>query len=85
VPIGRKTLRVDYGYRFTKEAFEFMGFDPHGRFVSVFHDDAGRARLLQRAGWRIWPITSRTSEELVSLASDLARADVAARDRARAA
>lgn len=67
---GGGSVRLDYAYPEIMEALEFMGFDPHGRFVTRFHRDAARTRVLQQLGWRLWPITAwTTSAELLDVAS----------------
>lgn len=65
VVVDGREYFLDYAWPEIQNALEFMGFNPHGSLVSRFHRDADRLRDLQRAGWRVWPITDRTSEEEV--------------------
>ncbi|HET9442353.1 MAG TPA: hypothetical protein VFO65_03460 [Acidimicrobiales bacterium] len=49
--------------------FEYDSVQFHDT-VSAFHGDRDRLRRLQRAGWEIWPITSRTSSnEILAIAA----------------
>ena len=52
--------RFDFAWPDLLEALEWDGYDAHGG-REPFHADRERTRRLQRAGWRIWPITSETS------------------------
>ena len=52
--------KIDVGYRCVKHGFEYQSEQEHFNRES-FHDDPRRLGRLQRAGWTIWPVTSRTS------------------------
>lgn len=60
--------RIDVGYRELKQGFEYQSEQEHLNRES-FHRDQLRTTRLQRAGWTVWPITSRTSRtELLAIA-----------------
>jgi hypothetical protein len=63
--------RIDVGYRCVKQGFEFLGKTDHLNDFA-FHDDPLRTMRLQRAGWQLWPITSRTARDEILLAADFA-------------
>lgn len=71
VRIGSRTYIIDYAYPPELLALEFDGWDVHGTF-SAFHDDRRRSRALVSAGWRIVPITAKTT------AAELVRSVLAA-------
>ncbi|HEX7168725.1 MAG TPA: type IV toxin-antitoxin system AbiEi family antitoxin domain-containing protein [Acidimicrobiales bacterium] len=52
--------RLDFAWPDLLEAMEWDGFGSHGG-PGPFHSDRERTRRLQRAGWRLWPITSQTA------------------------
>ena len=66
VPTGASTYRVDVGYRAIKHGFEFMSEEWHLN-REAFHRDSLRVMRLQRAGWTIWPVTSRTAHAEILL------------------
>jgi hypothetical protein len=68
VPCDRgKKYRVDVGYADIKQGWEFQSESFH---VGPLHDDSERTCLLQRAGWQIWPVTSRTARaEILAIAA----------------
>ncbi|HEX7168436.1 MAG TPA: hypothetical protein VF230_15760 [Acidimicrobiales bacterium] len=66
VPTGGHTYRVDVGYPAIKHGFEFMSEKWHLN-REAFHADPLRVMRLQRAGWTIWPITSRTAQAEILL------------------
>lgn len=72
LPTGR-SARLDFAYPDVMEALEFLGFDPHGRLLTRFHNDAARTRMLQELGWRLWPVTAWTStDELLAVVRGIA-------------
>jgi hypothetical protein len=63
------TYYLDFAWPDTMHAIEFEGFETHGGLVVPFHKDRERTRRLQRAGWHVWPVTSRTSaNEILAIA-----------------
>lgn len=76
VTIEGATYFLDWAWPETRHALEYEGFAYHGMGVDVFHYDRLRTRRLQRAGWTIWPITSRTpAAELLAIAVVAAPSD----------
>jgi len=63
--------RIDVGYRCVKQGFEFLGRTDHLNDFAFF-DDPLRTMRLQRAGWQLWPVTSRTARDEILLAADFA-------------
>jgi hypothetical protein len=63
--------RIDVGYRCVKQGFEFLGKTDHLNDFAFF-DDPLRTMRLQRAGWQLWPVTSRTARDEILLAADFA-------------
>lgn len=63
--------RIDVGYRCVKQGFEFLGRTDHLNDFAFF-DDPVRTMRLQRAGWQLWPITSRTARDEILLAAEFA-------------
>lgn len=51
---------LDFAYPPELVALEFDGWDAHGTFLA-FHGDRQRTRRLTAAGWRVLPITARTT------------------------
>ena len=70
VSVEGRTYRLDFAWPVTLHALEYEGLAFHGPGnASAFHADRARTRALQRAGWTVWPITSRTSRsELLAIA-----------------
>lgn len=63
-----RTFFVDVGWRDRRVGFEYdsVAFHSHG----AFHRDRERWRYLKRAGWDIWPVTSRTpANEVLAIAA----------------
>lgn len=70
VELEGKTFVLDYAWPETKHCLEYQGKAWHA-MASDFHRDYERFRILQRHGWRPWPLTSRTtSNELVAIATE---------------
>ena len=60
--------RLDYAWPEVMHALEYYGAKVHGQPGAV-HYDSERTRRLKRAGWEIWPVTSRTTaNEIVAIA-----------------
>ena len=70
------TYYLDAGWPDLKVGFEYDSVEFHDG-VGAFHRDRERLRRLQRAGWEIWPITSRTSANEVRAIATLAFARAA--------
>lgn len=67
----RWKYRIDVGYADRKHGFEYQSEQEHLNRES-FHNDQLRTTRLQRAGWTIWPITSRTGRaELLLIAATI--------------
>lgn len=63
--------RIDVGYPDLKQGFEYQSEEHHLNRES-FHNDPLRTIRLQRAGWTIWPITSRTGRgEILLIAATI--------------
>ena len=63
--------RIDVGYRALEQGFEYQSEQEHFNRES-FHRDQLRTNRLQRAGWTVWPITSRTGRaELLAIAASI--------------
>lgn len=63
--------RIDVGYPDLKQGFEYQSEQEHLNRES-FHKDQLRTIRLQRAGWTIWPVTSRTgSGEILLIAASI--------------
>jgi hypothetical protein len=59
---------VDVGWPAVRCGFEYDSEEFHGSLDSM-HEDRARLRRLKRAGWDIWPVTSRTTRnEIVAIA-----------------
>lgn len=70
VRVEGHTHYFDYAWPDTMNALEWEGWEYHGKRVSDFHYDKDRTRRLQRAGWTIWPVTSKTSaNEILAIAA----------------
>lgn len=66
VHLGDRYYDLDLAYPPEWIALEFDGWDAHGTFLA-FHGDRQRTRRLVAAGWRVLPITARTTPaELVA-------------------
>lgn len=59
-----RTYKVDYCWPETRHIIEYDGGGGHDT-VSARHDDRDRWRRLQRAGFRVWPVTEETGENEV--------------------
>lgn len=66
-PVQQHRVHLSHGYydldlAYPPEliALEFDGWDAHGTFLA-FHGDRQRTRRLTAAGWRVLPITARTT------------------------
>ncbi len=71
VRIGTRLFYLDLAYPDLKGCIEYDGVDAHGH-DEAFHADRGRWRLLTAAGWRIIPVTSRTTDaELIEAVAAL--------------
>jgi hypothetical protein len=69
VRIEGVTYYLDYAWPDTMNALEYLGRKWHGEYVSDLHNDTDRTRRLQRAGWKVWPVTSKTSaNEILAIA-----------------
>jgi hypothetical protein len=67
VGVERRNYRLDFAFPDRKEGLEWQSAAFHGSVAAV-HDDSERTRRLQRAGWRIWPLTSATTRtELLAI------------------
>lgn len=60
VHLGDRHFDLDLAYPPELVALEFDGWDAHGTFLA-FHGDRQRTRRLAAAGWRMLPITARTT------------------------
>ncbi len=60
VHLGDRHYDLDLAYPPELVALEFDGWDAHGTFLA-FHGDRQRIRRLAAAGWRVLPITARTT------------------------
>jgi hypothetical protein len=63
--------RIDVGYKPIKQGFEFLGKIDHLNEFAFF-DDPLRTTRLQRAGWQLWPVTSRTARDEILLTAEFA-------------
>ncbi len=61
VRFGADTFRLDLAYPDAKLAIEYDGWDTH-RTRSAFDADRRRDRILQRHGWVVLRLTSKTSD-----------------------
>jgi hypothetical protein len=60
---------IDHAYPETKHGLEYLGLAEHSGSSAVLHD-AERTLRLQRAGWKIWPITkTTTANEIIAIAA----------------
>ena len=71
VHLGDRYYDVDLAYPPELIALEFDGWDAHGTFLA-FHGDRQRTRRLTAAGWRVLPITARTTP--AELVGDVSKA-----------
>jgi len=79
VRVERHTYYLDHAWPDTKNALEWDSWEFHGKMASDFHRDKDRTRRLQRAGWTIWPVTSKTSaNEILAVAAMASLREVAA-------
>ena len=70
VVIEGHTYYLDYAWPDTLQGIEWDSWEFHGKRLSDFHKDKDRTRRLQRAGWTIWPVTSKTSaNEILAVAA----------------
>lgn len=67
----RWKYRIDVGYRHIKQGFEFLGKTDHLNDFAFFEDPLRTTRL-QRAGWQLWPVTSRTARDEILLTAEFA-------------
>jgi hypothetical protein len=68
VRVEGRTYKLDYAWPDVMHALEYLGAGIHG-VPSAVHHDSARTRRLNRAGWTVWPITSRTTaNEIVAIA-----------------
>lgn len=74
VTVEGRTHLLDYAWPESKHAIEFDGGAGH-EAQSARHDDRDRWRRLQRADWRIWPVTERVSENEIIAIGVTATAD----------
>ena len=74
VRVEGHTHFIDYAWPESLHGIEWEGFDPHGKFWTLFHKDRERLRRLQRAGWTIYPVTSQTTENEVLAIAEIATA-----------
>ncbi|MEA3077726.1 MAG: hypothetical protein QOF60_2634 [Actinomycetota bacterium] len=59
---------IDVGWLSVRCGFEYDSEEFHGS-LDAMHEDRARLRRLKRAGWDIWPVTSRTTRnEIVAIA-----------------
>jgi very-short-patch-repair endonuclease len=71
VSVERRKYRIDFAYPELREALEWQSDFIHGDPVAL-QDDSDRTRRLQRAGWRVWPLTSSMSSgELLAIVDEI--------------
>jgi hypothetical protein len=67
VTTAGRTYFLDFAWPERRHAIEWDGYAFHSS-VSSFHRDRTRLRELQRLGWTVWQVTSRTSQsELLAI------------------
>jgi hypothetical protein len=77
VNVEGRSYRLDFAWPALREALEWQSAAYHQN-VAAFHDDLKRQRRLQRAGWRVWPLTSETTRsELLAIVDHIAVAGIA--------
>lgn len=77
VVIGGRSFFLDYAYPPAMEAMEWDSYEFHGLDSAGFHREKWRTRQLQAVGWKIWPLTSDTSEsEIIEIATRASLASV---------
>ena len=79
IVIDGHTYYFDYAWPETLNALEWDSYEYHGKMVSDFHYGKDRTRRIQRAGWTIWPVTSKTSaNEILAIAATASAQKLAA-------
>lgn len=76
IRVEGRSFRVDYVWLDTKHIIEFDGGGGHDE--ATRHDDRERWRILQRAGFTIWPVTEITTRNEIVAVGVTATQDIQA-------